>query len=687
MQDIFSLKANIESYLERRGVDVQKASRSNTVCPVCGGGVETGCFHYYADVYKVKCFSCGFNGDLFDLIAEERGITNAEAIAEARKMYGDVRQETVRKRPQQESKQEEETDHNNFLLKAEQANNYRYLQGRGISPEVQRRFHVGFVEHWRSPQAVRTILERGGNPENVPTSPRCIIPRNRYNFLARDVRDEKDIPANQRGFIKQNTGNTSLFNADALEDSIAFITEGEIDAMSIVEVGGNACALCSTANRQLLLTALERKDMQGKVLILMLDNDISGRQGQAELEKGLKNLEIAYVKADYPKGIKDPNEWLMSDKVGMKTAIFLFKAKANRVLSEQNGNKYNAADLLEYFKTIEEQPAGFEAKTGFEELDKNLFGGLHEGLYIIGAISSLGKTTFTLQLADQVAAGGQDVIFFSLEMSKYELMSKSLSRLTYQLAGNRQTGNSVKKKPLARDTQQILNNRRYASYNSEEREIIKSAIREYEKSAPHIYIYEGRYRGERLKVSHIREIVSRHIKSNGQKPVVLVDYLQILAPVDVHATDKQNTDTNTFELKEISRDFQIPVIAVSSFNRDNYQEPVSMQSFKESGAIEYSSDILFGLQYAGMDYKDGESSDKRKSRLRKLVEEIFRKKKEREPIAVDLKCLKQRTGYQFSVSFAMMSAYNHFAPISEAEGFTADNEPTVDEGANPKRKF
>ena len=480
MQDISFLKANIATYLRSRGVDLQKASRSNTVCPVCGGGVKTGCFHYYPESYKVKCFSCGFYGDLFDLLAEEKQITNAEAIAEARKMYGDVQQDVRKKKPQQEQKQEEETDHNSFLLKAEQDNNYRYLQGRGISSEVQRRFHVGFVEHWRSPQAVRTILERGGNPENIPTSPRCIIPRSRYNYLARDVRDEKDIPPDQRKFVKQNTGNTSLFNVDALKDNVAFITEGEIDAMSIVEVRGNACALCSVANRQLLLTTLEKQNTQSKVLVLMLDNDISGQQGQAELEKGLKKLGIDYINADYPKGIKDPNEWLMRDREGMASAISLFKEKANRVLLEQNGNKYKAADLLEYFKTIEQQPAGFEAKTGFEELDKNLFGGLYEGLYIIGAISSLGKTTFTLQLADQIAAKGQDVIFFSLEMSKYELMSKSLSRLTYQLAGDKTTFSCGKKKSLARDTQQILNNRRYASYNSEEREIIKAAYTVYD---------------------------------------------------------------------------------------------------------------------------------------------------------------------------------------------------------------
>jgi replicative DNA helicase len=431
--------------------------------------------------------------------------------------------------------------------------------------------------------------------------------------------------------------------------------------MSIYEAGGIACGLCSVANRQLFIKSLKEHPQGAQVFILMLDNDEAGKQGQAELEKGLQGLGVAYVSADYPAGIKDPNQYLQEDPEGLKAAVSSLQAQALEAAAAVKGNEYNALDLLDYFKTIEQQPAGFEAKTGFTELDRELCGGLHEGLYIIGAISSLGKTTFTLQIADQIAAGGQDVIFFSLEMSKYELIAKSISRHTYQIKREAKTKDG--QRFLARDTQQILNNRRYTSYDAEEKQTIKEAIAAYEKEAPHIFIYEGRYKGERLTVAHIREIVKQHIKTTGQKPVVFVDYLQIIAPADPHATDKQNTDTNTFELKEISRDYGIPVFAVSSFNRDNYNEPVSMQSFKESGAIEYSSDVLFGLQYTGMDYQEGESATSRNKRLRELITDIYRKKRNRELITVDLKCLKQRNGYQFTQSFYMMPAYNHFESI------------------------
>ena len=90
----------------------------------------------------------------------------------------------------------------------------------------------------------------------------------------------------------------------------------------------------------------------------------------------------------------------------------------------------------------------------------------------------------------------------------------------------------------------------------------------------------------------------------GSAPVVIVDYLQILAPYNERLTDKQNVDKTVLELKRISRDYKIPVIGISSFNRANYSTAVNLEAFKESGAIEYSSDVLIGLQLKGSGSKD-----------------------------------------------------------------------------------
>ena len=73
----------------------------------------------------------------------------------------------------------------------------------------------------------------------------------------------------------------------------------------------------------------------------------------------------------------------------------------------------------------------------------------------------------------------------------------------------------------------------------------------------------------------------------------------------------------------MSRDYRLPIIGISSFNRDNYTAPVNLASFKESGAIEYSSDVLIGLQYEGMDYQEGEADKAREKRIRELINQAI----------------------------------------------------------------
>ena len=132
--------------------------------------------------------------------------------------------------------------------------------------------------------------------------------------------------------------------------------------------------------------------------------------------------------------------------------------------------------------------------------------------------------------------------------------------------------------------------------------MINKSVKAYKKYAKHIYIHEGI--GD-IGIKRIRKVVQKHITFTGNKPIVLIDYLQILAPYEIRSTDKQNTDKAVLELKRLSRDFKIPVISISSFNRDSYKESsgtkgrATQAAFKESGAIEYSADVLIGLEFAG----------------------------------------------------------------------------------------
>lgn len=259
-----------------------------------------------------------------------------------------------------------------------------------------------------------------------------------------------------------------------------------------------------------------------------------------------------------------------------------------------------ASTLIESFLGKIDESASMEAiKTGFDVLDYHLGGGLFEGLYAIGAVSSLGKTTFVLQIADYIAEEGTDVLIFSLEMSKFELMAKSISRNTCILG----MSNGAVNDSLAKTVRDITQGSKYKAAM----DLILKAVKEYKKAAKNIYICEGV--GD-ISVADIRRITEQHINKTGRRPVVIVDYLQILAPVkgSERSTDKQNMDKAIVELKRLSRDKKIPVIAVSSMNRNSYNGKdkdkqsdsldwdSEMTSFKESGGIEYSCDVLIKLK-------------------------------------------------------------------------------------------
>ncbi len=236
-------------------------------------------------------------------------------------------------------------------------------------------------------------------------------------------------------------------------------------------------------------------------------------------------------------------------------------------------------------------------KTGFQQLDKILEGGLHEGLYVVGAIPSLGKTTWVTQISDNMAFYGNDVLFFSLEMSRFDLMARSISRLTarrYKDLGEHQYSDF-------KTARGIIDGKRYEGYSEREQKVIAFAKNAYANFAKRIRVIEGS--GD-VGIKDIREAVETHLRITHRTPAVVIDYLQLIAPFDPKLSDKQNMDKATLELKRIARDFKTPVLAISSFNRSNYNTKVSFGSFKESGAIEYCADVVIGLQLEGVGEAD-----------------------------------------------------------------------------------
>jgi len=600
------IRARFPDYLE------PAKKRGQYICPLCGHGKGGDGLSVVppskgGDGSRLHCFGCGFHGDLLDLFAREHGLRWREAFLQLCRVFSLQVQREVRVRAKAPDPRGGEP--RGLDLPAAKA----YLERRGISVETARAYGVGFREDWVSPAAVRSLREQGRD-WTPPASPRMIIPTSEGGYTARDIREDADPR-----FRKMKEGPAGLFNPGALRNRAGrpvFIVEGEFDALSVLEAGGLAVALGSVSNRGRLLE-LVRADKPSGPLILSLDNDQAGQDASISLSEALEGLSVPFVVIDICLGCKDPSEALQTKREGFVHAVReaerMSGARPDSVgfyLSRLMGGELRA------FRD------GSRRRTGFDSLDDEA-GGIYPGLYVLGAISSLGKTTLLHQIADQMASMGEHVLYFSLEQSRLELVTKSIARNAAQRAG-RGCFSSLDIR-TGRVPEGALQG-------------LREAFNAYrEQIGGRLSIIEGDFG---CSVSFIKEYAGRYAESNHVRPVVVVDYLQILqGDLRQRSGARELVDTNVTGLKRLSRDMELPVFVVSSVNRANYLTPIDFESFKESGGIEYTADVVWGLQLSVLDNE----LFSREGRLREK-RDMIRRAKASDPRRVDLVCLKNRYG-------------------------------------------
>ena len=351
------------------------------------------------------------------------------------------------------------------------------------------------------------------------------------------------------------------------------------------------------------------------------------------------------------------------------------EAAANEQYIQRTNNLDSLNNLI---KAADDYRQGIRKEvwaTGFSNLDAALDGGLHGSqLVCIGAISSLGKTSFVLQAATQMAEQGRDVLIFSLEMSRDELNAKTVSRYSHILTHKETLSIDITQGTRTQFTTRDILKGDVDSHNPQSLDFFTRAVEMAKAVAAHTYIYVG---NNDVSVDTVKEVVQRHYAATGKKPAVILDYLQILNPseeaVKKHYDVRRSTNDDITKLKVLAREFDIPVIVISAFNRASYTDPVSMSSFRESSGIEYSADVLIGLQYRGMDYKDdvyytqGNKREKGRepeadhyTRVIRLFEEMQSTAAEGGSQPIELKLLKNRNGSRCTLWFDFTPKYNYF---------------------------
>lgn len=283
---------------------------------------------------------------------------------------------------------------------------------------------------------------------------------------------------------------------------------------------------------------------------------------------------------------------------------------------------------LDYFRSYRDR------KTGFVQIDRYLT--LYPGLAVIGGVSSLGKTSFCVQLADQLLDHGETVLYFAMEQQPIELVTKGLTRELYKID------------PTTRLTNIDIKNG--ATSNA-----LEQAKRSYAAHSARFTIINCNFN---TTVEQIVAYLEKYIADNsGIKPVVFIDYLQLIAPpADLRSkSQKEITDHVIEALKLLQQEQELLIVCVSNFNRNNYKEPVSEGSFKETGMIEYCSDYLWGLQLSILEWPDYYTKTGPQGGTRPTTDaektRMIDREKSKIPKEVEFVSLKNRNGKQFFRAF------------------------------------
>lgn len=292
--------------------------------------------------------------------------------------------------------------------------------------------------------------------------------------------------------------------------------------------------------------------------------------------------------------------------------------------------------LMEVFEKVEilysNKGGNTGIPSGFPDLDKMTAGFQRSDLIIVAARPSVGKTAFALNIAQNVGVRAKETVaIFSLEMGAAQLVQRMICAEANVDATRLRSGN----------------------LESEDWEKLTMAIGSL--SEANIYIDDS----PAVTVADIRA-KCRRLKQERGLGMILIDYLQLIHGRGKGDNRQQEVSEISRTLKQIARELNVPVIALSQLSRgvEQRQDKRPMMSdLRESGSIEQDADIVSFLYRD--DYYDKESEKKN------IIEIII---------------AKQRNGPVGTVELVFLKNYNKFVPLNRTH---ADNMPAAAGGGLP----
>ena len=258
----------------------------------------------------------------------------------------------------------------------------------------------------------------------------------------------------------------------------------------------------------------------------------------------------------------------------------------------------NSASFMDKFEEyIVDTQENRKLSTGFKRLDAMLRYGLHKGSYFVDATPQYLKNGFMQQIADRAAESGVDVLYISTELTRYDLMVDTISRLSYEM--------NKKDEEKAVSSMAIMTGEKGADIRS-----LKDELNWYRgRISEHLFVLDQEAVSEYVENMEdasagdiLAELIRSIVTEGAHKPVVFIDNIENILSVE----DSEDMKPLMDGIRKLAKELGIPIIMSYGYapaESENELDPDEIEYHKSLGNM---CDVYLELKYADMITEDYE---------------------------------------------------------------------------------
>ena len=258
----------------------------------------------------------------------------------------------------------------------------------------------------------------------------------------------------------------------------------------------------------------------------------------------------------------------------------------------------NSASFMDKFEEyIVDTQENRKLSTGFKRLDAMLRYGLHKGSYFVDATPQYLKNGFMQQIADRAAESGVDVLYISTELTRYDLMVDTISRLSYEM--------NKKDEEKAVSSMAIMTGEKGADIRS-----LKDELNWYRgRISEHLFVIDQEAVSEYVENMEdasagdiLAELIRSIVTEGAHKPVVFIDNIENILSVE----DSEDMKPLMDGIRKLAKELGIPIIMSYGYapaESENELDPDEIEYHKSLGNM---CDVYLELKYADMITEDYE---------------------------------------------------------------------------------